>query len=413
MHRSKLAILLSTLGVFAAVAGAGDLNPPLGPVGPTMKSLAEVEPRVAINAANTPGDPTSVFRIGSPGSYYLTGSVKGEFGKHGIKIEASNVTIDLNGFDVAGAFGSLDGINGSAAPDGVTIRNGRIVNWGGMGIQLSSCTNAVVEDMTVSGNAASGIRVDANAAVRRCVTSQNSTGIFADGQALIEHCTASDNVGSGFDIGWGSHVSHCMARDNGGSGYVAGNGVNITDCASMGNTGSGFYVGEGSAVVRCTSYQDVVYGVRAGEGTTVEQCTIRFARPAGIFLSDYAVARGNTVSQTINDGIVAANFCAVERNTVLEAGVSNSNFGIGIRVTGTDTRVEDNQVTDCDLGMKIEGAGNLIRRNTSSGNTSHWDIAVNNRLAPIVVGTLNGVAVVGSSYGGNLGTTDPNANFTY
>src|SRR5262249_37162104 len=160
---------------------------------------------------------------------------------------------------------------------------------------------------------------------------------------------------------WGSHLSGCVSRDNQGHGFLVGNGCAVSDSASMGNGGSGFYVGEGSSVTRCTSYQDIGYGVRAGEGTTVEQCTIRFAHPAGIWLEDYAVARNNTVSQTINDGIVAAASCTVAGNSVLEAGVS-ANFGHGIRVTGTDTRVEFNQVTDCDLGYKIEGAGNLIAR---------------------------------------------------
>ncbi|HYD01608.1 MAG TPA: hypothetical protein VEB22_10315, partial [Phycisphaerales bacterium] len=62
-----VASLICTAG--AAVGfGAGPLNPPVGPVAPTAKPIAEVEPRTAINAANTPGDADSLFRITQPGS---------------------------------------------------------------------------------------------------------------------------------------------------------------------------------------------------------------------------------------------------------------------------------------------------------------------------------------------------------
>jgi hypothetical protein len=72
--RSTIALLL--LGV-ASHAVAGPLDPPGGPVAPTMKSLDQVEPRIPINAETCPGDDDSVFRIVTPGSYYLTGPVAG------------------------------------------------------------------------------------------------------------------------------------------------------------------------------------------------------------------------------------------------------------------------------------------------------------------------------------------------
>lgn len=412
MRNRSLLFALAGLALSVPSASAGDLNPPLGPLGPTMKTLQQVEPRTEISAVNTPGDAGSVFRIAAPGNYYLTADIVGEFGKSGIKIEASNVTIDLMGFEMFGVFGTEDAISGTQFLQGVTIRNGRISNWGDEGVDLEFMSDVVVEDLTVTGCSGWGISGYLNTAVRNCTVSACVIGININGNGVITGCTVIENTSTGIDTGWGTHVAHCVSRDNGSHGYNIGNGCAVSDCTSMSNTGTGFYAGEGSSVTRCTSYQDVVYGVRAGEGTTVEQCTIRFARPAGIWLEDYAVARNNTVSQTINDGIVAANSCTVAGNSVLEAGVS-SNFGHGIRVTGTDTRVEFNQVTDCDLGYKIEGAGNLIARNTSSGNSTHWDIAINNRVAPIVLGAVNAAPIVGTTYGGSLGTTDPFANIVY
>ncbi|MBN8616615.1 MAG: hypothetical protein J0L92_38875, partial [Deltaproteobacteria bacterium] len=91
----------SLLDVEVAVAAG-----PAGAVSATMKSLAEVEPRTAINSTNTPGDANSVYRISQPGSYYLTGNVQGALGKSGIQITSSNVTLDLNGFSLEGVAGA-------------------------------------------------------------------------------------------------------------------------------------------------------------------------------------------------------------------------------------------------------------------------------------------------------------------
>ena len=81
MRTLRLVMVAATLGGIFWVS-AGDLNPPAGPVTPTMKPLDEVEPRTAVNATNTPGDTDSSFRISQSGSYYLTANLTGESGKH-------------------------------------------------------------------------------------------------------------------------------------------------------------------------------------------------------------------------------------------------------------------------------------------------------------------------------------------
>lgn len=67
--------------VFAALCAApvlaGPIVPPAGPVSSSYKTLTQIEPRTIINAANTPGDADSTFRIAQSGSYYLTGNVTG------------------------------------------------------------------------------------------------------------------------------------------------------------------------------------------------------------------------------------------------------------------------------------------------------------------------------------------------
>ncbi|HYD01267.1 MAG TPA: hypothetical protein VEB22_08580, partial [Phycisphaerales bacterium] len=97
-------------GLACGAASAGPLNPPTGAIVSSGKTLAEVEPRMAVNAANTPGDADSLFRITQPGSYYLTANVAGVPAKHGIEIAVGGVTLDLNGFELTGVAGSLDGV---------------------------------------------------------------------------------------------------------------------------------------------------------------------------------------------------------------------------------------------------------------------------------------------------------------
>ena len=67
-----------------------------------------------MNATNTPGTATAVFKITQPGSYYLTGNI-GALSKSGIEIAANNVTLDLMGFNIQALFGAVKGITVDAA----------------------------------------------------------------------------------------------------------------------------------------------------------------------------------------------------------------------------------------------------------------------------------------------------------
>ena len=128
--RTHLITLLTTLAITPPISLAGDLNPPGGPVAPSMRTLDEVEARTIVNDTNTPGDATATYVISQPGSYYLTGDVNGVFGMHGIRIDARGVTLDLNGFAVVlnqinlrGAPPTVNGINATPIPllDGAIV----------------------------------------------------------------------------------------------------------------------------------------------------------------------------------------------------------------------------------------------------------------------------------------------------
>jgi hypothetical protein len=334
---------------------AGPLAPPAGPIASTNKTLTEVEPRIALNATHTPGDADSLLKITAPGSYYLTGNITGAVGKHGIEIGsgASGVTIDLNGFDLAGVPGSLDGV---AAPinniRGVTIVNGTIRNWGGDGIDLASFAtfNIRVEGVTTSGNGGFGIYVYLNASVINCCASFNSSyGIYANDGCAVSDCT----------------VSH-----NGSYGIYAGLGCTVSNCTSQYNTGSGIRTVDGCVVVDC-------------------------------------VARGNT-----EHGIVAFEGNIIRNNACQSNGVTA--VGAGILVDGADNRIEDNNCTLADRGINVTSAGNVIIRNACAGNTTDWVIVANNIYGPIIDRRAPASAAVsGFSAASTLGSTEPSANFSY
>lgn len=113
-------------------------------------------------------------------------------------------------------------------------------------------------------------------------------------------------------------------------------------------------------------------------------------------------ANGNTL-----DGISVNDRSHVYGNTCA------NNDGGGIVVDDDDCRIEQNNCTANLYGIRVTGTGNIIIRNTCSGNTTNWSIVANNSVAPIVVTSKTSSSISGNSSSAALGSTDPNANFTY
>jgi hypothetical protein len=230
------------------LALAGPLDPPGGPITSTAKPLAEVEPRIAINATNTPGDADSLYKITQPGSYYLAGNVTGEVGKHGIEIVASGVTIDLMGFDLSGvpAMGAFDGITATALNlTNITIVNGSLRDWGDEGIDFRNfgASGGVVERVVASGNAGDGISVGSGSTVANCTAYRNiRTGIFANGGGTIINCSAFDNFLNGISANNGTTIFACTVSNNDAIGIEAGSGCTVTACTAFANSAQGIVV---------------------------------------------------------------------------------------------------------------------------------------------------------------------------
>ena len=211
---------LRTLVALAALACslpalAGPMTPPPGAPGSTMKTLSEVEPRIAINAINTPGDASSVFRITQPGSYYLAGNLSVAPSISGIVIDSSDVTLDLSGFTITHPTEN-DGVAAIAVEHvparhkGIVIRNGIVRGGGVAGVYASSAIGVRVEGVTVRDAYNSGIDVSYGGIVTGCVVSNSGTGITAADGSLVENCTLDGNSRGAYLFG--GTIRNCVIR---------------------------------------------------------------------------------------------------------------------------------------------------------------------------------------------------------
>ena len=266
-----LALLaLSTLNpqLSTAFAQGGNLTPS-GPPGPTMFSLSQVMTTLNQNEPRRP-IPGAPFYIVQPGSYYLTTNLTVTSGD-AIDIEASGVTLDLNGFTISSTspFESGTAIYISFVSNGggyigftdITISNGHITGgitnklgvYGGPGFYNGISYfqappvppyNVRVTGVTVSGCENSGINVGTgnSTVVESCaVNSVGGYGIVASsvthstayqcGNTAIMADTASDCYGYCTGSGDGLYVTYavnnCYGNCNGsGDGIRADNANN-------------------------------------------------------------------------------------------------------------------------------------------------------------------------------------------
>jgi parallel beta-helix repeat protein len=392
----------------ARTAHAGPLDPPPGPIAPTPGP----EPRIAINATNTPGDANRLYTITQPGSYYLTGNILGQSGKSGIGITADNVTIDLNGFALLGGGVGQTGIAEVGDNANIRVRNGHITGWLSGGLRLGS-PGASVEHVSVT-LCSTGIEVGDAAQIRACAASECGFDGFEAGEsATFTDCSASFNGRNGFAASAGAVFARCAARWNEQSGMVGGANSIFSLCRAEHNGFRGILGLAACAVVDCVVVSNRLGGINVFWSSLVARCIAdQNSGDAGI-RADLGSSIVDCVSTTNSShGIEAVADCLV-RNNLCRLNGPLSSFA-GILVTGADARIEGNHCTENVRGIRVTASGCLIRGNTCANNSSvNWDIATGNAVATIVAANINFAPISGDTYAGNLGTTDPNANFTY
>lgn len=435
LSHAPVKFVFLAIALAASIAPAGPLNPPAGPVAPTQKPLAEIEPRIAINAVNTPSGPGARYRITKPGSYYLTGNLENFNVENAIQVDLDTeglVTIDLNGFSVIGREGTLNGIDvdGPFQPR-VVLKNGHVTMFDGNGVDMTGAENATIENVESTRNSGRGF-VIGSGSITSCKAQFNSAGGFKTGAvATLTNCQAATTGPIGFETladctlvdctakGSGNHgfsctsncnLARCSAVGNGGNGMLVVDNCTLIACTASGNTQNGIDANNGCTITQCTAAENTGIGINTNAGAGISGCTVVLNQNIGVDVGQGTTVSGCTVRANYLDGIRVTSLCSVVGNTCSTNG-NGPTDGAGIVVSGTDNRIESNHCTGADRGVDVDLSGNIIIKNVCAGNTSNWTVVAGN--VCLVVNAATSAAITGNAGGVSPGSTDPNANFTY
>lgn len=310
--------------------------------------------------------------ISESGHYYLTQGLSVSSGT-AIDVQASDVTLDLNGFDIRSSGADSPLVNIGSGLNDVVIKNGRLIN-GAHGIFHQDATGTLT------------VRV-----LHLAIEGSSSVGLYLEGvaSAQIEHCRVTDTGAAGVHVEGGASPGQITIQD--------------TSIADTNDYGLGLYdLGAGS--VRGCQVQR--YGRSVGNAYAVDvKCSASSGRKTVSIVQ-------NVVSndQTGSDAIWVDANCQsalVIQNTINGAGqygilvyqgahlildnvIANS-ASDGIRLAGAGTLVAGNQLrNNGGYGLYMNTTGSAYRDNMLTGNTS---------------GSVGGQ--LGEDVGGNVCDTNP------
>ena len=287
---------------------------------------------------------------------------------HGIIIQSSNVTVDLNGYSITGSDTSFGG-----SSKGIYVA----------GTPGSGISNIRVHDGTIAG----------------FLNSVSFTSVHSS-QIQSLRCSQSGNDSLTIE-GNNITVSQCSVYNAGNNGIVIQAFAGESHSNSIAN-----------CTIQGTNSHGILLDTRRGKshGNTIRQCLIYKASSIGIYLnsSDSGACDGNTITHnTIREsgsyGIrLNGNGGTNKGNALLHNTISNSQTN-GVWLNDTqNNRIEQNHVTDTkprnsdnkSWGIETSGtssSGNIIVRNTCLGQTNNFDLNSNDTAGPIVTssGTLS------------------------
>lgn len=302
-------VLLIIVG-FSFLATAGDLEPSAAPA-PTMKTLNEVEPRIAIGVSDLP------LIVTEPGSYYLAEDVNfTNDANNAITIECDDVTIDLTGYTIKGPdSGATSGVFMHDCSN-VEIRNGTIRDFG----------NPAIWEDSSSGTSHRVINI-------RALSS--GWGISLKGYGhLVKDCTAAENGDRGIDVSDNSTVTCNTCYKNGSYGIYTTIGCTVTGNTCYDNNGHGIYTGSGNTLIGNTSYSNNAgdNGILAGSGCTLTGNTCYDNGGRGISAGQGSTIIGNTAKDNDTYGIYTLSYCLIDQNTMHNNTSGNLVTGAGCEV---------------------------------------------------------------------------------
>lgn len=219
---------LSFVLVLASTALAGDLNPPPGPMEPTMVSLDRLAPGECIN--DLPGDATALHVITQPGRYFLGADLSVPAGLSGIRVSLDpgvpagiqNVAISLGGHAILGDPGSLHGVEVPPDASGRKIAfkvaiadaGDHIADMGGDGVHAEQVLECDVSGVRIEDCGGAGVHATGGAFAERRAMRIGSIAIF--GQARMRRCGGAGGAPTVFADGFDD---------------VEFDGLDVRDCA--------------------------------------------------------------------------------------------------------------------------------------------------------------------------------------
>ncbi|MBK7950011.1 MAG: right-handed parallel beta-helix repeat-containing protein [Deltaproteobacteria bacterium] len=237
--------------------------------------VLEINQSCAVNtgcfAGDTAGFPVTIT---TTGSYRLTATLTlPNENTNGIEISANSVSLDLNGFEIAGpvacqsrpvsctpSSGTGSAVDSSGFT-GTTVANGRIRGMGFRGLDLSAY--AIVEGVALTSNRAQQIVVGAGSIVRNNIASfGGNTGISAGAGAVVTGNTANNHGNAGISAGSGSTVAGNSAYLNGSDGIIVSSGSTVVGNLVYANLGDGIQTTSSSMVQRNTIRENALFGIR-------------------------------------------------------------------------------------------------------------------------------------------------------
>jgi parallel beta-helix repeat protein len=186
--------------------------------------------------------------------------------------------------------------------------------------------------------------------------STSQAGLRVGEYSRITACVAEANQDYGIRASAGCMLSECTVRANGGTGIRGAVSTTVRECVAEYNGQHGISVAVGGTVSKCAVGDNGQHGVLVvGNACTVNNCTVWDNAGSAIHVNSQARVVDNTCS-------------------------SNKK---GVLTIGNDNRIEGNNVTRNIVGIEIAQTGNIIVRNTASGNTTNYNIVAGNTVGPI------------------------------
>jgi len=252
----------------------------------------------------------------------------------------------------AGSYFLTANLTGASGANGITVNadnvtidlNGFVLSGGpspGHGIFVGAPReNLAVKNGTVRGwNVAIEAANASNGLFEGLRVSDNQTGLSSGSNSVVRNISAKDNVSTGILAGENSVLSAVTARSNGTGIFVLAHG-NVSDCASSDNTVNGIFL----------------FGGR----TRLEGCTVEGNASDGIVV------------------LIGGDACLITANN------ASYNAGAGVHViNGARSRIDDNNVAGNGQGIRVDSVGNVVVRNTATGNSTNYQVVAGNDLGPV------------------------------